>query len=93
LPVDSVDIILSEWMGYCLLYEGMLSCVLEAKRRWLRPGGLMFPDRATLYLSVIKDPEVRKTKIDYWNDVYGVSMRSIKETALKEPLVEILDED
>ena len=40
-----VDIILSEWMGYCLFYESMLDTVLYARDKWLKPGGLMFPDK------------------------------------------------
>merc|ERR1712142_1278662 len=28
LPVEKVDIIISEWMGYCLFYESMLDTVL-----------------------------------------------------------------
>lgn len=39
------DIIVSEWMGYCLLYESMLDTVLKARDRWLRPGGKMVPDK------------------------------------------------
>ena len=35
LPVDSVDIIISEWMGYFLLYESMLDTVLYARDRYL----------------------------------------------------------
>ena len=41
-----VDIIISEWMGYFLLYESMLDTVLVARDRWLAPGGLLFPDKA-----------------------------------------------
>lgn len=41
-----VDIILSEWMGYFLLYESMLHTVLTARDRWLAPDGLLFPDKA-----------------------------------------------
>ena len=37
LPVDKVDIIISEWMGYFLLYESMLDCVLYTRDKWLRP--------------------------------------------------------
>lgn len=40
LPVDNVDIIISEWMGYFLLYEGMLDSVLTARDRWLAPDGI-----------------------------------------------------
>ena len=35
LPVDKVDIIISEWMGYCLFYESMLDTVLFARDKWL----------------------------------------------------------
>ncbi|KAH7910487.1 S-adenosyl-L-methionine-dependent methyltransferase [Hygrophoropsis aurantiaca] len=37
--VSHVDIIISEWMGYALLYESMLDSVLWARDRWLRPAG------------------------------------------------------
>ena len=43
--IEKVDIIISEWMGYCLFYESMLDTVLYARDKWLNPGGLMFPDR------------------------------------------------
>lgn len=35
LPVDQVDIIVSEWMGYCLFYESMLKTVIYARDKWL----------------------------------------------------------
>lgn len=35
-----VDIIISEWMGYFLLYEAMLDSVLVARDRFLAPGGI-----------------------------------------------------
>ena len=39
LPVEKVDIIISEWMGYFLLYESMLDTVLYARDKWLKPNG------------------------------------------------------
>lgn len=44
----SVDVLVSEWMGYCLLYESMLISVLYARDRWLKPGGAILPDTATI---------------------------------------------
>jgi len=46
LPVPKVDIIISEWMGYCLLYESMLDCILWARDKYLVKGGKLLPDRA-----------------------------------------------
>lgn len=39
IPV-TVDVIVSEWMGYFLLYESMLESVLLARDRWLAPDGV-----------------------------------------------------
>lgn len=37
LPAEypKVDIIISEWMGYCLFYESMLNTVIFARDKWL----------------------------------------------------------
>ena len=41
--VEKVDIIVSEWMGYCLFYESMLDSVLYARDKWLATKGLDIP--------------------------------------------------
>merc|ERR1712184_113414 len=89
--VDKVDIIISEWMGYCLFYESMLDTVLYARDKWLAPGGLMFPDKATLYICAIEDRQYKDDKINWWDDVYGFDMSCIKKVALQEPLVDVVD--
>ena len=63
LPFPKVDIIVSEWMGYFLLYESMLDTVLYARDRYLSPGGLIFPDKATIYLAGIEDGDYKDEKI------------------------------
>jgi protein arginine N-methyltransferase 1 len=74
LPVQQVDIIISEWMGYFLLYEGMLDTVLQARDRYLAPGGKMLPDIAKIYIAAIEDSEYKQDKIGFWDNVYGVNM-------------------
>lgn len=88
---DKVDIIISEWMGYFLFYESMLETVLFARDKWLKPDGLMFPDKATLYLCAIEDAQYKSEKIDFWDNVYGLDMSCIKSVALTEPLVDTVD--
>ena len=88
LPVDKVDIILSEWMGYFLLYESMLDCVLYARDKWLKKDGYMFPDRAQMFLAGIEDKNYKHRKINSWNNVYGFNMSCIKEAAIAEPLID-----
>jgi len=88
LPVDKVDVIISEWMGYALFYESMLDTVLVARDRWLAPGGIVMPDKACLWMAGAADPHFKADKIDFWGDVYGFDMSCIKKTVRVEPLVE-----
>ena len=39
LQVEKVDVIVSEWMGYFLLYESMLDSVIWARDKYLADGG------------------------------------------------------
>lgn len=46
LPVQHVDIIISNWMGYFLFFNSGINSVLWARDRYLAEGGKMLPDRA-----------------------------------------------
>ena len=91
LPVKQVDIIISEWMGYFLLYESMLDSVLWARDKYLVKGGKMLPDRATMYMSGIEDAEYKFEKKTFWDDVYGVNMSCLTPTVMREPLLDVVD--
>lgn len=83
---ESVDVIVSEWMGYALLHESMLNSVLYARDKWLRnPGGLILPGKAELYIAPISDPVVEE-RLWFWyhvKDQYGVDMSSMYDFAKK----------
>ncbi|EEP82462.1 HNRNP arginine N-methyltransferase [Uncinocarpus reesii 1704] len=91
LPFPKVDIIISEWMGYFLLYESMLDTVLYARDRYLVPDGKIFPDKATIYLAGIEDGEYKDEKIGFWDNVYGFNYSPMKDIALAEPLVDTVE--
>lgn len=92
LPVEKVDIIISEWMGYFLLYESMLDTVLYARDKYLnRETGIIMPDKAVLYLTAIEDGAYKSDKIDFWDNVYGFNMSTIKNIAMTEPLVDVVN--
>ncbi|PSC76773.1 putative arginine N-methyltransferase 3 isoform B [Micractinium conductrix] len=67
-PEQQVDVLVSEWMGYALLFESMLGSVLYARDRWLRPGGAVLPDVARLYVAAGGEGA---TGLEFWHDVYG----------------------
>jgi len=70
LPITEFDIIISEWMGYFLLYESMLDTVLLARDKYLKPGGLIFPDTARLLFAAIEDQDYKEEKINCMSTLY-----------------------
>ncbi|XP_025412812.1 protein arginine N-methyltransferase 1 [Sipha flava] len=89
--ITKVDIIISEWMGYCLFYESMLDTVLYARDKWLKEDGMLFPDRANLFITGIEDRQYKDDKINWWENVYGFNMSAIRNVAISEPLVDCVE--
>jgi len=83
LPVDKVDIIVSEWMGYFLLYESMLDTVIFARNKWLKPDGILMPDRSVIYLAGLEDARYKQEKVH--------NLSCIKEKVFNEPLVDYVE--
>ncbi|XP_057445288.1 probable protein arginine N-methyltransferase 6 isoform X1 [Lotus japonicus] len=91
---EEVDVIISEWMGYMLLYESMLGSVITARDRWLKPGGLILPSSATLYMAPVTHTDRYSESVDFWRNVYGIDMSAMlslaKQCAFEEPSVETI---
>ncbi|XP_057197681.1 protein arginine N-methyltransferase 3 [Triplophysa rosa] len=90
LPVEKVDIIISEWMGYFLLFESMLDSVIYARDRYLAPNGLVFPDRCNISLAAVGDVQKHNDRVAFWDDVYGFQMTCMKKAVVPEAVVEVL---
>ena len=87
-----VDIIVSEWMGYFLLYESMLDTVIFARDKWLIPeNGIIFPDKAIMYLCGAEDGQVKRDRINFWENIYGFDFTTLRDIAIKEPVVDVVD--
>mmetsp|Transcript_40585 Transcript_40585/g.65266 ORF Transcript_40585/g.65266 Transcript_40585/m.65266 type:complete len:296 (+) Transcript_40585:416-1303(+) len=91
---EKVDVIISEWMGYFLVYETMLSSVIFARNRWMRPDGIMLPTEATLFLGAFSWPEKIQEHIGCWRRMYGYDFTPLLPLAsrslIEEPIVEML---
>ncbi|XP_014217008.1 protein arginine N-methyltransferase 3 isoform X2 [Copidosoma floridanum] len=89
LDVEKVDAIVSEWMGYFLLFEGMLDSVIYARDHYLKPGGYLLPNRCTISLVGSGDTKRYVDLVDYWSNVYGFKMSCMKAEVVREPSIEI----
>uniref|UniRef100_A0A7S0FAW1 Methyltransferase domain-containing protein n=1 Tax=Pyrodinium bahamense TaxID=73915 RepID=A0A7S0FAW1_9DINO len=92
LPVERVDIIISEWMGYFLIYESMLDSVVFARDKWLAKDGLLFPDHARLYAAGIEDADYKEEKIGFWGHVWGFDFSPMQQLAMQEPISDTVEE-
>lgn len=61
--LELVDVIISEWMGYALLFESMLDTVLYARDKWLKPDGVILPNKARLYIAGVSSQAL---DLDFW---------------------------
>ena len=50
---EKVDLIVSEWMGYFALHEGMLSALCSARDKHLAPGGRIIPARIRMKAALV----------------------------------------
>ncbi|KAL9021130.1 MAG: hypothetical protein Q9185_001669 [Variospora sp. 1 TL-2023] len=93
LPVKKVDIIISEWMGYCLLYEAMLDSIIWARNHYLDSAGLMIPSHATLQLSLFADDDYISDKVTFWNSVYGFKMSCMRAKSYDDIVIRTVKTD
>jgi len=92
---QAVDVIVSEWMGYFLLFENMLPSVLAVRDRYLRPGGQMLPSKCRLLVAPLEDGAWRSERLDFWKDVHGIDMSALvplaTATACERPQHRLID--
>jgi len=67
---SKVDVIVSEWMG-CFLFFSMIDSVIIARDRWLKPGGMMYPLEAKLYMTPINYHNYFDEKIYFLRNITG----------------------
>jgi len=77
--LQHVDIIISEWMGYFLLFESMLPTVLYARDKWLASDGGVYPNKADMLIAGFEASHQNTNKVDFWKDVYGFDMSCLIE--------------
>lgn len=87
---EKVDVIVSEWMGYFLLYECMLDSVLHARDRFLKPNGLMVPSQTSIMLSLFAGDQIETDRIRFWDDVYGFKMDAMRDELRDEAMIDVV---
>ena len=83
-PPETVDVIVSEWLGGFGIDEGMLVPVIAARDRWLKPGGIMIPRSVTAWVALVHDRYLAET-VDFLRaDPYGLDFADLVEKTVNE---------
>lgn len=80
---EKVDVIISEWMGFYLLHESMLSSVIFARDKFLKDSGSMFPCVARIYACPSNLQDFHEKEIQFWDNVYGYNFSVVKQSVLQ----------
>ncbi|XP_040397013.1 histone-arginine methyltransferase CARM1-like isoform X5 [Cygnus olor] len=96
---ESVDVVISEPMGYMLFNERMLESYLHSKK-WLKSNGMMFPTFSEIHFAPFCDEQLymeHYSRANFWYQecFYGVNLSSLRSAAVDEyfrqPIVDTFD--
>lgn len=81
---EKVDVLVSEWMGTCLLFEFMIESILYARDAWLKEDGVIWPTMAALHLVPCSADKDYRSKVLFWDNAYEFNLSALKSLAIKE---------
>lgn len=81
---EKVDVLVSEWMGTCLLFEFMIESILYARDAWLKEDGIIWPTTAALHLVPCSAEKDYHSKVLFWDNAYEFNLSALKSLAIKE---------
>ena len=92
LKDDEVDVIVSEWMGYGLYFENMLSSVIYARDTYLAPDGILMPSCAQIFIEAVT-AQGEADRVAWWGNVYGFDMTDMADLLCCDAQVQIVDNE
>jgi len=81
---EKVDVIVSDLRGVLPLNEGHIPAIIDARSRFLAPGGILIPKRDTIWVSLVESGHVYNEIAAAWDCPYGMSMKRAKQIVLND---------
>lgn len=76
---ERADVIVSDMRGVLPLLQNHLPAIVDARQRFLAPGGVLIPGEDRLWASVIESPEAYRRCLGVWEtNEYGLDMRAAR---------------
>lgn len=81
---EEIDVIFSDFGGSLLMNDKSIRLILKVRDSSLKKHGKIVPNKANLFLIGVSDIYYHKERFDYWSNVYGFKMSSMKFHHLRE---------
>jgi protein arginine N-methyltransferase 1 len=80
---ESADVIVSDLRGVLPLFRKHLPSIVDARERWLRPGGALIPRRDVLHAALVEAPDLYHRHVGVFDRTpYGVDMTALRDLAV-----------
>jgi type I protein arginine methyltransferase len=77
---ERADVIVSDLRGMLPLFQHHLSSIVDARQRFLKPGGVLIPQRDTMWAAVVEAADLYRPYTAPWDDnAYGLNMEAARK--------------
>lgn len=85
---ELADVIVADIRGRLPLFEGIIGTFADARKRLLKPGGVIIPHHDTLYATLVEADELYRTEVyEPWGaNRYGLDMRAALPNIVNSPV-------
>ena len=84
---EKFDFIFIDWVSNLLSNDAaMIEDLIIAKEHFLKESGEVMPNSAILYATALNDYEFFKSSVEWWSNVYGFRMNTMKERVGMDPV-------
>jgi protein arginine N-methyltransferase 1 len=77
-----VDVIVAEIHGVLPFYRSAVASIVDARDRWLAPGGAIIPHRETIMAAIVSVPEIHSQIVQPWEHFAGLDAASARRRAV-----------
>lgn len=81
---ERVDVLVAEWMGCYGVDENLLSSVVAARDKWLKPEGRLLPEVVAAWMAPVEDPRLIEEMQQWRERPYGLDFGAIAEASANE---------
>jgi protein arginine N-methyltransferase 1 len=87
---ERVDVIVSDLSGALPVFEEHLTTIISVRERFLKPGGVLIPQRDRLFCAPISNADLYARIVEPWRSIDGVDLSAGETMALNTPQAHVV---